>query len=64
MTIAGAVSLELFLPAGQFAKPARGPRLLDRDRRPRLGCFGKDAATAVIKSIYQNLTRDIAPHAD
>jgi hypothetical protein len=38
MAIADAVRSQAIPPfAGQCARPARGPRLLDRDRRPRLG---------------------------
>jgi hypothetical protein len=39
MAIAGAVRSRAIPPfAGQCAQPARRPRLLDCDRRPRLGC--------------------------
>jgi hypothetical protein len=41
-----------------------GPEALAKTFADVLNAISKDAATAVIKSIYQNVARDIDPQAD
>jgi hypothetical protein len=40
------------------------PEALAKTFSDVLKAISKDAATAVIKSLYQNVTHDIAPQAD